>query len=114
MINSVSKLTVIKVVHTAIWIFFNVVIFYLGYAIITNKIDEWVWICIGLIVLEGSVLLLFNKMCPITLIARKYSDSTKDNFDIYMPNWLARYNKLIYTIIFLLLMIILLYRLAIK
>jgi hypothetical protein len=100
--------------HTLIWIFYNVVIFYLLYAVITDRIDKWVWICIGLVVLEGLVLLVFKKMCPITVIARKYSDSTRDNFDIFLPNWLARYNKEIYTTIFLVSILILLYRLLIK
>jgi hypothetical protein len=42
--NSASnkKLILIKTAHTLIWIFFNVVIFYLLYAVITNKIDKWV------------------------------------------------------------------------
>ncbi len=39
--------------------------------------------------------------CPITLLARKYSDSKTDNFDIYLPEWLARYNKHIFISIFL-------------
>jgi hypothetical protein len=71
------------------------VIFYLYYAAIAYKIDTWVWIGIGLILLEGLVLLLFKRFCPITVIARRYSDSIKDNFDIFLPSWLARYNKLI-------------------
>jgi hypothetical protein len=50
-------------------------------------------------------------MCPVTLIARKYSDSSKDNYDIYLPNWLAKNNKLIYSIIFLIALLILGYRL---
>jgi hypothetical protein len=49
--------------------------------------------------------------CPITLIARKYSDSTKANFDIYLPNWLAKYNKQIYTTLFIFAIIILVFRL---
>ena len=106
-----DKLTIIKIIHTGIWVFFNVVLFYLFYAVITNKIDEWVWICIGLILMEGLVLLLFKKMCPITVIARKYSDSTKDNFDIFLPNWLAKHNKLIYTTFFVFILILLIYRL---
>jgi len=40
-----------------------------------------------------------------------YSNSTRDNFDIYLPNWLAKYNKLIYTSIVLVAVLILLYRL---
>jgi len=92
-----AKLTLIKIIHTLIWIFFNVVIFYMLYAVIINKIDIWLWIGFGLILLEGLVLLAFKWFCPLTVIARKYSDSNRDNFDIYLPNWLAKHNKLIYT-----------------
>lgn len=105
-------LLVIKTVHSFIWLFFNVVIFYLLYAVITNKIDKWVWICIGLVVAEGVVLIAFRWFCPLTVIARKYSDSTEANFDIFLPNWLAKYNKLIYTSIFGLAVLILIYRLV--
>jgi hypothetical protein len=106
------KLLWIKIVHTAIWLFFNVVIFYLLYAVIANKIDWKVWLCIGLVIIEGLVLAVFNMFCPLTLMARKYSDSTKDNFDIFLPNWLAKYNKLIYTSIFGIAIIILIVRLV--
>tara|TARA_R110002073_G_scaffold13377_4_gene57168 strand:+ start:6509 stop:6847 length:339 start_codon:yes stop_codon:yes gene_type:complete len=104
------QLLVIKSIHTIIWLFFNVVIFYLLYAVIINKIDKWVWICVGLVLLEGLVLLIFKWFCPLTVIARKYSNSTKDNFDIFLPNWLAKHNKLIYTSIFISSLVILLYR----
>jgi hypothetical protein len=107
-----KPLILIKIIHTIIWLFFNVVIFYVLYAAIVNKIDIWVWICIGLVLLEGIVLLIFKNLCPVTVIARKYSNSTKDNFDIYLPNWLAKYNKLIYTSIFILALLILIYRLV--
>jgi hypothetical protein len=105
-----TKLILIKTLHTVVWLFFNVVLFYMAYAVIMNKIDKWVWIGIGLIVLEGVVLIIFNKMCPLTIVARKYSDSTKDNFDIYLPNWLAKWNKLIYTTLFVLIICGLIYR----
>jgi len=106
-----SKLVVIKIIHTIIWLFFNVVIFYLLYAVLANKIDKWVWICIGLLVLEGIVLLVFKTMCPITLVARRYSTSQKENFDIYLPNWLAKYNKIIYTTIVVFALLILVFQL---
>ncbi|MCB0574193.1 MAG: hypothetical protein KDC61_06470 [Saprospiraceae bacterium] len=105
------NLTLIKIIHTAIWLFYNVVIFYLLYAVIANKIDVWVWICLGLIALEGLILLVFKNICPVTIWARKYSDSERDNFDIYLPNWLAKYNKAIYTAIVLIAVVILCYRL---
>ena len=105
------KLIIVKWIHSIIWMFFNLIIFYLYYAAIANKIDKWVWICIGIILLEGVVLLFFKRICPITLIARRYSDSTQDNFDIFLPNWLAKYNKLIYTILFIVVLLMLAFRL---
>jgi len=105
-----KTLVLIKIIHTLIWVFFNVVIGYLLYAVIFDKIDSWVWIGLGLIFIEGLVLLIFKMKCPLTIVARKYSDSTKDNFDIYLPNWLARYNKEIYTTILMVILAILVYR----
>jgi hypothetical protein len=105
------KLNIVKGIHSVIWVFFNAVIVYLYYAVISGKIDYWVWIAIGIILLEGMVLLIFKRSCPITLIARKYSNSTKDNFDIFLPNCLAKYNKIIYTSLFVIVLIMLFFRL---
>lgn len=96
-----EKLLAIKLVHTLIWLFFVVVIFYILYSGITDQINPFTWIAIGLVILEGIVLLLFKMFCPLTIVARKYSNSKKDNFDIFLPNWLARYNKIIFTTIYL-------------
>lgn len=109
-----NRLIFIKLVHTLVWLFFNVVIFYLFYAVLIGRIDKWVWICLGLIGLETIILLMFKMMCPLTVMARKYSDSAKDNFDIYLPNWLARYNKLIHSIIVGIILIILFFKLVVK
>jgi len=109
--KSETKLVVVKLIHTLIWIFFNVVIFYMLYAVIRDEIGLLFWIGLGLVLLEGLTLLAFKFFCPLTLVARKYSTSTKDNFDIYLPNWLAKYTKLIYTTIVVLIIIIAAYRL---
>lgn len=106
-----SKLAVIKTIHTLIWVFFNVVIFYLLFAVVSDKIDIYVWLGVSAVFLEGLVLLIFKAKCPLTIVARKYSDSTEANFDIYLPNWLAKYNKEIYTSIFFVVLLILTYRL---
>jgi hypothetical protein len=105
-----TKLVAIKIIHTVVWLFFNVVIFYMLYAVLVNKIDKWLWIGYGLVILEGITLLIFKMFCPLTVLARKYSDATNDNFDIYLPNWLAKYTKIIYTSIFVLIILITLYR----
>ena len=83
----------------------------MAYEVITNKIDALFYMGIGLIFLEFLVLLYFKMICPLTIMARKYSNSTKENFDIYLPNCLAKYNKQNYTIFFILIIIGLIYRL---
>ena len=108
--NPSEKLTAVKIVHTLIWLFFVTAIFYILYSGISNKITVYTWIAIGLVIVEGVVLVLFKMFCPLTLIARKYSDSEKDNFDIFLPNWLARHNKIIFTTIYLVGVIIVLIR----
>lgn len=94
-----QKLTKIKLIHTGIWLFYNIVIGYLVYAVLSGRIDKWMWICLGMIVIEALILAIFKRTCPITIVARKYSNSSKENFDIFLPEWLARNNKLIYSII---------------
>lgn len=93
------KLTIIKSVHTLIWLVFNFVIFYMLYAAAVNKLDGWLWLGYGLIFTEAMILLIFKSFCPVTILARRYSNSLKDNFDTYLPEWLAKRNKLIYSLI---------------
>jgi len=38
--------------------------------------------------------------CPLTGIAERYTDDRHDNFDIYLPRWLAKYNKRIFGSLF--------------
>ena len=107
-----DRLIIIKLIHTFVWLFFNVVIIYLFYAVVFNKIDKWIWIGFGLFMIEGIVLLIFKNTCPLTIIARRYSDSVKDNFDIYLPEWLAKYNKLIYGSFLGIIILVLIYRIV--
>ena len=108
--NSDKKLLIIKLIHTFIWAFFVAVIFYVLYSGITNTVNEYTWVCIALVIGEGLTLLVFKMFCPLTLIARKYTDSQNDNFDIFLPNWLAKHNKLIFTSIFMIGVVIVIYR----
>ncbi|MCY2688569.1 hypothetical protein [Salinimicrobium sp. TH3] len=95
-----KKLLAIKLLHTLVWAFFVTIIFYIFYSGLANKLTTFTWISIGLVIGEGLVLLLFKMFCPLTVIARKYSDSEKANFDIFLPEWLAKYNKEIFTAIY--------------
>jgi hypothetical protein len=37
---------------------------------------------------------------PLTSVAAHYTEDRADNFDIYLPLWLARYNKTIFGTLF--------------
>lgn len=107
-----TKLLFIKAVHTAVWAFFVAAIGYTLYCGIANKLSWYTWLASGLVVGEGAVLLVFKRHCPLTLLARRYSDSRRDNFDIFLPNWLARHNQLIFTSIYGVALLLLGYRLV--
>lgn len=94
-----AKLVLIKLLHTVIWVVLSAVIYYLLYAVITDRIDRWFWWGLGLVGLEIATLFLFRMSCPLTVVARRYSASQRANFDIYLPEWLARHNKTIYSVI---------------
>jgi hypothetical protein len=95
-----TKLLLIKSVHTLVWLIFVVIIAFIVWNGVTANISVFSWLGVVAVVAEGLILLVFKGSCPLTKVARKYSDSTMDNFDIFLPNWLARYNKQIFTILF--------------
>ena len=44
---------------------------------------------------------MLNRMrCPLTGVAARYTDDRRANFDIYLPEWLARSNKQIFGILY--------------
>lgn len=96
-----TTLLLIKSIHTLIWIMFVSIIGFVLWSGITGKISIYSWLAAACVIVEGLVLAIFKGSCPLTVVARKYSSSTKENFDIYLPNWLAKYNKLIFTTLFL-------------
>jgi hypothetical protein len=96
------KLFLIKLLHTLIWIVFAGAVVYILLSALLDQVNILTWVAIGLTIFEGLVLLIFSWSCPLTLVARRYSDSERDNFDIFLPNWLARHNKTIFTSLFVL------------
>lgn len=93
-------LTLIKIIHTLIWAFMASCVLYVLYCGIARRSDGWLWFSIGIVLFEGVVLAVNRIACPLTNIARRYTDRREDNFDIYLPNWLARHNKTIFFTLF--------------
>jgi len=94
------KLRQVKLLHTAIWAIMAI-------AILLLPLTGWFGhsrIALGLtvFVLSECAALAFNRgRCPLTNVASRYTEDRSDNFDIYLPLWLARNNKRIFGALFI-------------
>lgn len=99
--NDTSALALVKALHTAIWMFFVA-------CIVGAPLAAWhgdfrlAAILIGLVAIEGLVLLANRWSCPLTDIAARHTRSREDNFDIFLPRWLAKNTKRLFTPLYLL------------
>jgi hypothetical protein len=96
-----SGLRLIKTLHTIIWAILASTVVFVAWSGLTASVSGWSWMAVAAVTIEGIVLLIFGGSCPLTKVARKYTSSTRDNFDIYLPTWLAKYNKIIFGTIFI-------------
>lgn len=56
----------------------------------------------GLVLIECAVLAMNRGHCPLTGMAGHYTEDRTENFDIHLPLWLARCNKVIFGTLFVL------------
>jgi hypothetical protein len=97
--DTAAALRVVKIVHTVVWALFAGCI--LAIPIVTWRGDlSRAWILIAIVSAEVLVLGANRMRCPLTDVAARYTDDRRDNFDIYLPLWLARYNKIIFGSLF--------------
>jgi hypothetical protein len=94
-----AALAVVKVLHTLIWAFFAGCIVAIPFAAARGELRAgWILSCI--VLAECAVLVANKGRCPLTDVAARYTKNRADNFDIYLPSWLARYNKQIFGTVF--------------
>lgn len=90
-----QRLRLIKLVHTVVWAVFAGCIF--AIPVLTAQGRFRGAAVLAAIVLAEVIVLAVNRWrCPLTSIAGRYTDDRRANFDIYLPEWLARYNKEIF------------------
>lgn len=94
-----ATLRVVKIVHTLAWAVFAGCIVALP-LVAWRKWFQAAAILIAIVSVEIVVLLLNGFRCPLTDVAARYTDDRRDNFDIYLPLWIARYNKQIFGTLF--------------
>lgn len=96
-----TPLAAVKLLHTAVWAFFVVCI--LAIPVAAARRDFGLAAVLSAVVLVECAIIVINRgRCPLTDLASRYTDERRDNFDIYLPLWLARYNKSIFGTAFLL------------
>jgi hypothetical protein len=97
--SSRAKLRAIKIAHTAVWAVFAGCIVALPLMAWRKKFVAAA-VLIAVVLVEVLVLLVNRLKCPLTDVAARYTDDRRDNFDIYLPLWLARYNKQVFGSLF--------------
>jgi hypothetical protein len=90
-----DALRVVKVAHTVVWAIFAACIFAIPVAAGLGQVTLAL-VFITIVAVEVIVLVGHRFRCPLTDVAARYTDDRRANFDIYLPLWLARYNKLIF------------------
>lgn len=92
-------LVAVKIAHTVAWAFFVACILAIPVASWLGHHTAAAWL-IGIVMAEVAILVVNGWRCPLTSLAARFTDERHDNFDIYLPLWLARHNKLIFGVIF--------------
>jgi hypothetical protein len=96
---SAHKLRQIKLLHTAIWALMAASILVVPWAGWSGHFRCALGLTL-LILGECLVLGINHGRCPLTDLAARYTEDRADNFDIYLPLWLARNNKRIFGFLF--------------
>lgn len=85
----------IKLIHTFFWALFAGTTIAIPIVTALGRYDVGLWLTLLMAVEVGT--LFVNRMrCPLTGIAARYTDDRPVGFDIFLPQWLARFNKLIF------------------
>ena len=88
-------LLAVKIVHTVVWAFF---VFCIAAIPVLARRGEYVaasWF-VGIVFVEVLVIVLNRRRCPLTPLAARFTEDRRANFDIFLPEWLARHNKTIF------------------
>lgn len=94
-----SSLIAIKLLHTSVWAVIAGCIVALPVVALINRFD-WAAALSVVVLAECGVIWLNRGRCPLTNVAAQYTKDRADNFDIYLPEWLARHNKTIFGTLF--------------
>lgn len=90
-----TSLLAVKIFHTIAWAFFAGCILAIPFYAWLGDITKAALLC-AVVFIEVLILIVNSWSCPLTHVAARYTEDRQANFDIYLPLWLARYNKEIF------------------
>lgn len=90
-----SALQAVKLLHSVVWAAFAACILVIPIFAWRDELRHALAL-IAIVSVEVLVLLVNRMRCPLTAVAARYTDDRSDNFDIYLPLCIARYNKKIF------------------
>ena len=93
--RTATRLQSIRALHTVAWAFFAGCIVAIPVYAAQDRFRA-VAVLSGLVGIELVILAVNGCRCPLTAVAARYTADRRSNFDIYLPEWLARYNKVIF------------------
>lgn len=95
MLREDARLRAVKLLHTVAWAFFATCVVLIPFAAWQHRFGLAA-LLIGAVAVESIVLVANSWRCPLTDVAARYTEDRRPNFDIYLPSWLARFNKEIF------------------
>lgn len=82
-----NKLFFIKLIHSTLFLFISACTIYVLYSGIAKNYNWTLFLAIGVVLIEGVVLIFNNWRCPLTTLAKKYGAEKGSVTDIFCPKW---------------------------
>jgi hypothetical protein len=98
-VNDAAALRAVKLLHTVVWaVLAACVVAIIPVALLG---DRRLAAALCAVVTVEVLVLAFNRFhCPLTAVAARYTTERQDNFDIYLPLWLAKHNQHVFGALF--------------
>jgi hypothetical protein len=105
---------IVKIIHTLIWGIMTSAVACIVYSVYRMEFSLLFYISLVLIAGESLVIILNSWKCPLTGIARRYTDEDSPNFDIYLPLIVAKYNKEFFSVVLFIILCLYLFNLMLR
>jgi hypothetical protein len=107
-------ITLIKVIHSAIFFAMAASLGLIAWAAVTGQPSRITWAAVALLIVEVGAVALARGDCPLTLYAERLGASSGSVVDLFLPRWLADRAFVLGGSVFLVSLLVLSLRLALR